>query len=87
MDDNWIKVCNVNKSLKDKLFVLANENAELKSALVNLKNLEKEKDEKVREITVDLKNTKKNLRMLNSRTTKMDQILNKEQSMNNRNGI
>ena len=31
MYDNWIKVCNVNKSLKDKLFELVDENAELKS--------------------------------------------------------
>ena len=47
MYDNWIKICNVNKSLKDKLFELADENAELKNELVNLKNRVKEKDEKV----------------------------------------
>ena len=75
MYDNWIKVCNVNKSLKDKLFVLVDENAELKSELVNLKNLVKEKDEKVQEITTDLESTKKNPRMLNFGITKLDQIL------------
>ena len=47
MYDNWIKVCNVNKSLKDKLFKLADENAKLKSVSANWKNLLKEKDEKV----------------------------------------
>ena len=57
MYDNWIKVCNVNKSLKDKLFELANENAELKSASANWKNLLKEKDEKVQEIKAELENT------------------------------
>ena len=46
MYDNWIKVCNVNKSLKNKLFELADENAELKSASTNWKNLLKEKDKK-----------------------------------------
>ena len=43
MYDNWIKVCNVNKSLKDKLFKLADENAKLKSVSANWKNLLKEK--------------------------------------------
>ena len=47
MYDNWIKICNVNKSLIDKLSMLANENVELKTALVNLKNLVKEKNEKI----------------------------------------
>ena len=35
MYDNWIKACNVNKSLKDKLFELVDENTKLKSALAN----------------------------------------------------
>ena len=86
MYDNWMKVCNLNKSLKDKLFMLADENAKLKSALVNLNNLVKEKDEKVYEIITDLEGKTKNLRMLNPKTTKLDQILNMGQSMNNRNG-
>ena len=57
MYDNWIKVCNVNKSFKDKLFELTDENAELKSASANWKNLLKEKDEKVQEIKAELENT------------------------------
>ena len=76
MYDNWIKVCNVNKSLKDKLFKLADKNAELKSASANWKNLLKEKDEKVQEIKAGLDNTQKNLRMLNSGTSNLEQILN-----------
>ena len=38
MYDNWIKVCNVNKSLKDKIFELADENVKLKSVSTNWKN-------------------------------------------------
>ena len=44
---NWLKVCNVNKSLKDKIVEIDEENVDLKSALVNLKNLVKEKDKKI----------------------------------------
>ena len=87
MYDNFIKVCDVNKSLKDKLFKLVDENEELKDLVFNLKSLMKEKDEKVQELTAKLDSTKKNLRMLNSRTTKLDHILNIGQSMNNQNGI
>ena len=47
MYDNWLKVCNVNKSLKDKIVKINDENAYLKSALANLKNLVNEKDEKI----------------------------------------
>ena len=86
MYDNCLKVCNVNKSLKDKIVKINDENAYLKSALANLKNLVNEKDEKIQEITVDLEGTKKNLKMLNSRKTKLDQILNLGQSVNNRMG-
>ena len=87
MYDNWIKVCNVNKSLKDKLFELADENAELKSASANWKNLLKEKDDKIQEIKVELENTHKNLRMLNFGTSNLEQILNMGQSVCNRNGL
>ena len=77
MYNNQLKVCNTNKSLKDKIVEINDENTNLKSALVNLKNLVKEKNEKVQEIIVELESTKKNLRMLNFGTTKLDQILNK----------
>ena len=76
MYDNWIKVCNVNKSLKDKIFELADENEELKGVVFNLKSIVKEKDEKAQEFTVELDSTKKNMRILNSGTTQLDQILN-----------
>ena len=81
------KVIDWNKSLKDKNFEIEKENTNLKSALVNLKNLVKKKQEKIQEITVDLEGIKKNLRMLNSTTTKLDQILNMKQSMSNQNGL
>ena len=87
MYDNWIKVCNVNKSLKDKIFELADENEELKGVVFNLKSIVKEKDEKVHEITTELESIKKNLRILNFGSTKLDQILNMGQSMSNQNGL
>ena len=83
MYDNWIKVCNVNKSLKDKIFELADENEELKGVVFNLKSIVKEKDEKVHEITTELESIKKNLRILNFGSTKLDQILNMGQSSKN----
>ena len=87
MYNNWLKICNVKTSLKDKIIEINEENIDLKSTLVNLKILVKEKDEKIQEITVDLEGIKKNLRMLNFGTTKLDQVLNMGQSMNNRSGI
>ena len=78
---------NVNKSLKNKISKLANENKELEGVVFNLKSLVKEKDEKVQELLVELDSTKKNLRMLNFGTTKLDQILNMRQSISNRNGL
>ena len=47
MYNNWPKVCNANKSLKGKNYMIDEENVDLKSALVNLKNLVKEKDKKI----------------------------------------
>ena len=58
MYNNWLKVCNTNKSLKDKIVEINDENTNLKSALVNLKSLVKEKDKKIQKITVDLEGTK-----------------------------
>ena len=43
MYDNQIKVCNVNKSLRDKMFKLVDENKELKYVMFNLKNFVKKK--------------------------------------------
>ena len=59
MYNNWLKVCDANKSLKDKIVEINEENADLKSALVNLKNLVKEKYEKIQEIIVDPEGKKK----------------------------
>ena len=47
----------------------------------------KEKDEKVQKIKAELENTQKNLRMLNSGTSNLEQILNMGQSVCNRNGL
>ena len=58
MYNNWPKVCNANKSLKGKNYMIDEEDVDLKSALVNLKSLVKEKDKKIQKITVDLEGTK-----------------------------
>ena len=50
MYEKWLKVCEVNKSLKNKIIELGNENEMFKGASANQKNLLKEKDEKVHEI-------------------------------------
>ena len=47
MYDHWIKVCNVNKSLKNKIFELVDENEMLKGVVFNLKSIVKQKDKKV----------------------------------------
>ena len=58
MYDNWIKVCNLNKSLKDKNFEFTNENEKLKAVVFNFKNLVK-KNDKVQKLTAELESTKK----------------------------
>ena len=45
MYNNWLKVYDANRSLKAKIVEINDENVDLKSVLVNLKNLVKEKDE------------------------------------------
>ena len=63
MYDNWIKVCNLNKSLKDKNFEFTNENEKLKAVVFNFKNLVK-KNDKVQKLTAELESTKKNLKKI-----------------------
>ena len=53
MYDHWIKVYNVNKSLKNKIFELADENEVLKGVVFNLKSIVKEKDEKVQNLQLN----------------------------------
>ena len=45
--ENFIKVRNLNKSLKDKVFDLVGENKWLEGAMSNYKHLLKEKDERI----------------------------------------
>ena len=59
----------------------------LKGVVFNLKSTVKEKDEKVQELTTELKSTKKNLRILNSGTIQLDQILSMGQFVSNRSGL
>ena len=71
----FIKVHILNKSLKYKICDLVGENKWLETSLTKYEILLKEKDDKVLDIATELDNTKKNLRMLNFGTTKLDQIL------------
>ena len=75
MYEKWLKVCEVNKSLKNKIIELRDKNEMFKVASANWRNLLRLKDEKIQELKAELKNTQKNLRMLNSGTQNLDQIL------------
>ena len=55
MYDNWLKVCGINKSLKNKILELGEENEVFKGALTKWKDLQREKDEKIQELKVELK--------------------------------
>ena len=77
----------MNKSLKDKICDLIGEKKSLKEFMAKYKVLLEEKNERILELTTEIDSTKKNLRMLNSSTTNLDQILNIGQSTNIRNGL
>ena len=70
----------MNKSLKDKICDLVGEKKSLEESVTKHKVFLEEKDERIRELTTEIDSTKRNLRMLNSGTTNLDQILNIGQS-------
>ena len=77
----------MNKSLKDKICDLVGEKKSLEESVTKHKVFLEEKDERIRELTTEIDSTKRNLRMLNSGTTNLDQILNIGQSPKIRNGL
>ena len=77
----------MNKSLKDKICDLVGEKKSLEESMAKYKVFLEEKDERILELTTEIDNTKRNLRMLNFGTTKLDQILNIGQSTNIRNSL
>ena len=87
MYQKWVKVCEINKSLKNKIVELGDENEMFKGASANWRDLLKLKDEKIQELKAELENTQKNLRMLNSGTQNLDQILSMGKSVSDRNGL
>ena len=70
----------MNKSLKDKIYDFVDKKKSLEEFVAKYKVFLKEKDERILELTTEIDSTKRNLRMLNSGTTKLDQILNIGQS-------
>ena len=66
----------MNKSLKDKICNLVGEKKSLEESVTKYKVFLDEKDERILELTTEIGSTMRNLRMLNSGTTKLDQILN-----------
>ena len=59
MYEKWLKVCEINKSLKNKIVELGDENEMFKGASANWRDLLKLKDEKIQELKVELENTEK----------------------------
>ena len=78
MYNNWLKVCKLNKSLKEKIMKLTKENEVMKRVVTNYEFLATEQEGKVQEIMAELENTQKNLKLLNSRIEKLDHLLNIE---------
>ena len=81
MYDNWVKVCKTNKALKEKVTELTKEKEVLKKTTINYEFLSSDRERKIQQISSELINTQKNLKMLNSGTTKFDQILTMGQSI------
>ena len=59
MYEKWVKVCEINKSLKNKIVELGDENEMFKGASANWRDLLKLKDEKIQELKTELENTEK----------------------------
>ena len=57
MYENWLKVCVVNKSLKNKIVELGEENEMFKGVSANWKDLLREINEKIQDLKVKLENT------------------------------
>ena len=77
----------MNKFLKDKICDLVGEKKSLEESVTKYKVFLKEKNEKIIELTTEICSTMRNLRMLNSGTTNLDQILNIGQSPKIQNGL
>ena len=65
----------MNKSLKERIVELTKEKNMMKRTTINYEFLVSEKERKIQQISNELINTQKNLKMLNSGSTKLDQIL------------
>ena len=72
MYDNWVKVCKTNKALKEKVAELTKKKEVLKRAAINYEFMASDRESKIQQISTELINTQKNLKMLNSGTTKLD---------------
>ena len=75
MYENWLKVCKTNKALKEKVAELTKEKEVLKRAAINYEFLASDRERKIQQISNELINTQKRLKMLNLGTTKLDHIL------------
>ena len=73
--ENWIKVCKANKALKEKIMELNKENEMMKIATVNYEFLASDRERKIQQISIELINTQKSLKMFNSGSIKLDHIL------------
>ena len=75
MYNNWLKVCKLNKSSKERIVELTKEKDVMKIVAINYEFLTSEREIKIQQNSHELINTQKNLKILNSGSTKLDQIL------------
>ncbi|XP_024018585.1 uncharacterized protein LOC112090762 [Morus notabilis] len=81
MYSKWLVVCKRNKSLEDEVGVLTKERDELKKAATNYEILATKHQGKLAETRLELEQTQKNLRMLNSGTSKLDHLLSQQKNL------
>ena len=75
MFTKWEEVYNENITLMTQVSSLLDDKSKLKSEVIHYKSLLIDKDKRLLAVTTKLENTKKSLKMMNSRTQKLDHIL------------
>ncbi|XP_024028691.1 uncharacterized protein LOC112093781 [Morus notabilis] len=87
MFSKWIKVCEMNKSLREQVGELVKENDVLKRVAVNNEFQATKNEKKLQDTRAELESTQKNLKMMNSGTTKLDHILSIGKASCDRHGL
>ena len=80
-------MCEMNKSLRERVDELVKENDVLKKAAINYEFQATENEKKLQDTKAELESTQKNLKMMNSGTTKLDHILSMGKASCDRHGL